>query len=327
MQKIVPEVERRIANFVSACKQLRALRQDERLVYFRKLSRNGQGIGPDYSLTMGFIYEKEFASRAREGDGRHEFVSALYQTRGLSSDSSFDANFPVYVALETLRGKSWAARSELRLDKVLIVGPGLDFAPRTGLNDSVQPQSLQPFAVADALLQLGISSTRRLRIDCVDVNRRVVEHLNRRTSRRLTIFAHPGTDEYERYFRDFGHAVGKSTGSSDTKTVELWRTLTGRVNAGQLNIVTDHSEGPPVYDLVIATNVLVYFNTEQLAMAFANVQRMLRGGGFFIHNDLRGEIETIGRALHMPIAEARMLRLREDERRAILHAYVIHRKR
>jgi CheR methyltransferase, SAM binding domain len=110
------------------------------------------------------------------------------------------------------------------------------------------------------------------------------------------------------------------------KTIELSREIAGMIKAERLNILTEHRDGPPAYDLVIATNVLVYFNTRAVALAFANVHCMLRNGGFFVHNDLRGEIDTIGRALRMPIVNARMLRLREDERRAIFDAYVVHQK-
>ena len=39
---------------------------------------------------------------------------------------------------------------------VVVIGPGLDLAPRTDLIDAVAPQSYQPFAVADALLALSL---------------------------------------------------------------------------------------------------------------------------------------------------------------------------
>jgi CheR methyltransferase, SAM binding domain len=315
-ETIVPGAERRIAEFQNACVKPRT---DERLHYFRSVSDNGRSVRAEYPRTMRFLYEKEFQSRAQDGDKRREFVASLYQTRGLSTDSSFDANFPVYMALRSFKGQRG-------FDKVLIVGPGLEFAPRTGLKDEIPPQSLQPYAVADALLQLGISRPERLRIDCVDVNPRVVQYLNETTARRLTIFVRSGTEEYQRYLNEFGRAIGKSSSNAAVRTVELSREIAGLVTAGRLNILTEHQDGLPAYDLIVATNVLLYFKTQEVALAFANVHCMLRDGGFFIHNDLRGEIDTIGRALHMPIANARMLRLREDERRAIFDAYVVHKK-
>lgn len=141
---ISTETERRISDFSNACKQGQ---KDGRLQCFCALSDRARGVRPEYSRTMRFLYEKEFRSQAQEGEERRDFVASLYQTRGFSTDSSFDANFPVYVALRSL-----AAQQGLRLDHVLIVGPGLEFAPRTGLDDAIPPQSLQPYAVADALL-------------------------------------------------------------------------------------------------------------------------------------------------------------------------------
>jgi len=92
-----------------------------------------------------------------------------------------------------------------------------------------------------------------------------------------------------------------------------------------MNIVTER-EPQASYDLVIATNIFVYFDDRELALAFANIGSMLTGGGFLIHNELRAAVEPMGAAARLPVLDARMVRLMEDDRRAIYDGQVIHRK-
>src|SRR5262249_56452085 len=108
----------------------------------------------------------------------------------------------------------------LRVTRVLVVGPGLDFAPRTDLIDAVDPQSYQPLAVADALLALSLASDANLRVHSVDVNPRVVRAIDASASTPLTLHLLTGiretTDqpfrpEYREYVRALGRAIGAET--------------------------------------------------------------------------------------------------------------------
>jgi hypothetical protein len=312
-----PEVKARFSDFITACHNSD---RNARLSYFCEISHNGENLASAYPQAIRFIQAKEFDSKSSEGSKRRAFIASLYQTRGLSTDSSFDANFPIFLALRSL-----AANPGLHLDRVLIVGPGLDFAPRTQLDDSIPPQSIQPFAVADALLQLGISTPDRLRIHCVDINPRVIEYFRSRVPRSLSIQARTGTDEYGNYFRNFGLAIGKVHMEGSTKIVDVSPRYSSSIAADRLNILTEHL-GTASYDLVIATNVLVYQSKQQLALTFANIASMLREGGYFIHNELRDEVEAIGGAAGLPVINARMIRVREDDARAIFDGQVTHQK-
>ena len=67
--------------------------------------------------------------------------------------------------------------------------------------------------------------------------------------------------------------------------------------AAQLNVVTDRPrEGWTRYDLIIATNVLLYMDDRELLLAFHNIRSMLSTNGAFIHNDGRFEIQLFGKA-------------------------------
>ncbi|HTM48597.1 MAG TPA: hypothetical protein VL285_07955 [Bryobacteraceae bacterium] len=319
----IPAVVRtRIRDFVQAC-QATGLR-DERLSYFCRLSQDEGRIGGEFRRAMRFLYEKEVKSLEREGSDRRDFVASLYRTRGLSSDSAMDANFPVYLALKRL-----AADRKLRLNRILIVGPGLDFAPRTGLDDSLPPQSLQPYAIADAVLQLGLSSREHLRIHCVDINPHVVERLRAAQSEppALSVRKREGPEEYSRYHEEFGRAIGTVDRPDPvSRIIRVSAAVARRITADRLDVVTERDESAPGYDLAVATNVLLYLGDAELALALSNLRSMLRGGGYFLHNESRGSVEAIGRAVNLPVIDARLIRLLENDRRAIYDTQVVHRR-
>ena len=50
-----------------------------------------------------------------------------------------------------------------------------------------------------------------------------------------------------------------------------------------VNIVTDRLDGQ-AFDLVIATNVFIYYDVFEQALAMSNVAAMLRPGGFLLAN-------------------------------------------
>ncbi len=172
-----------------------------------------------YMRAMRFLYQKEFvAGRSKEQ------VATLYETRGLSSDTAVEACYSVYIALAAAHGldADWRAR------RVLVIGPGLDLAPRTDLIDLPEPQSYQPFLVADALLALGMADRDRLSVDAVDINPLVVDVLQRSTHppprpasqpqpQPIRLFLLTGiaenasthfADDYRAYFTSLGHAIG-----------------------------------------------------------------------------------------------------------------------
>ena len=321
-QPVPPTVQRRLDEFRSACRKPST---DKRFRYFCSLDGGLEQWRRDFSRAMAFLRTKEHQSREREGDGRREFVASLYRNRGLSTDSGFDANFPVYLALRSLAAKP----APIKMNKVLIVGPGLDYAPRTGLRDAVAPQSIQPYAVMDALLQLGMASPELLAIHCVDVNPRVVAHFSHDRPRpvSLTIFKHDGPDEYLRYFENFERAIGTETsGNLRSRLIHVPAQSASAIRATRLNIVSERLVPVPQYDLVVATNILLYLSDADLSLALANIQFMLRDGGYLVHNEPRAGVELAGAAIGMPVVDARLVRLREDDRRAILDTQVIHRK-
>ena len=65
--------------------------------------------------------------------------------------------------------------------------------------------------------------------------------------------------------------------------------------AENLDIVTARLSAAP-FDLIIATNILPYFDDTQLLLAVSNIASMLVPGGVFLHNEPRPVLGDITEA-------------------------------
>ncbi len=310
---IPPAVRARAAALLSALESDDA---DPRLAYFRDLvsaafpARGDReaALLREYVRVMRFVYEKEFV--AQRSEQRTTAVAELYRTRGLSTDTAVEAGFLVHQGLGVLR----ALAPDLRIRRVLIVGPGLDLAPRTSLREAGPPESYQPWAVMDALLSLGLSHPGDVAVIAADINPRVVQHLRRAHDRPplLTLASEiRETDavsvstEYRDYFAGLGRAIGSASPNGPlSKTVRVTPAVAGALQAEALDIVTERLTGEP-FDLIVATNILPYFDDAQLALAMVNIAGMLAPGGTFLHNEGRPSLGDLTSALGLPLEHSR----------------------
>jgi hypothetical protein len=340
-----PAVRRRAADLVRA---VHADRGDVRLAHFRRLmAADGAAAAPAvdrlleaYARTMRFLYRKEFASRGLKDPQELEaYLASLYQRRGHSTDTEVEANFAVHTALAVVR-----AYGQRRLDRVLVVGPGLDFAPRTDFLDVFEPQSYQPFAVADALIGLQLSDARALRLHCVDINARVLDYLGGLSSREPTRLAllpgvperpdRPFTPEFRAYFRGLGTEIGQEAPLAlppgmpprPGKALHVRPEIAARITAGRLNVVTERYDPSPEYDLVVVTNVFSYFEPAEQVLALSNIAAMLRDGGYMIHNEPQSSLIDAAAGVGLPLADARSVLLAAHETAPLFDRIVIHRK-
>jgi len=309
-----------------AAKRMAAFRaavpKGPRHVYFGRMMAAGFKVESEYERAMRFLYEKEWASRTRNGDERRAFIAGLYQTRGHSTDTNLTANYAVHVGLEALRKQAPGRK----IGRVLLIGPGLDWAPRTGLREDTPPQSYQPYALADSLIRLGLSDKATLRIDAADVNSRVLDHLAAFPSslRRLWLRYGPGDEPWNNFFDGLGKAIGVRGQESGVHVLDVSTAASGLVHPLRLNVLTERVTPGSRYELVVATNVLLYFEERELGLALANLAHALAPGGFLLHNDVRAEVGSLSRALGLPIVQAPMVRL--DPKRPVYDAAVLHRR-
>jgi chemotaxis methyl-accepting protein methylase len=88
------------------------------------------------------------------------------------------------------------------------------------------------------------------------------------------------------------------------KTVRVRDGAVRALRAEPLDIVTERLEGPP-FDLVIATNILPYFDDVQLMLAMSNVAAMMAPGGTFLHNEPRPSVNEITTLLGVSVQQSR----------------------
>jgi hypothetical protein len=313
--RIPPDARARIRELLKA---IESSSTDPRVTYFRALvdstfpnaNAREDALLDEYRRAMKFVYDKEFVAQRTGPDA----VADLYRTRGLSTDTAVEAGYVVYHGLGIL--KSLDPSRQIR--RVLIVGPGLDLAPRTSLLEEGPPQSYQPWTVIDALISLRLSRPDDLVVVGADINRRVVSHLLEARSAPPTLTLVTGiqqssnirvTNEYREYFRNLGNAIGHDQSGTVVpghmaKRIVV-RSAFGRTVSGeQLDIVTERLSGSP-FDLVIATNILPYFDDTQLTLAISNVAAMLAPDGVFMHNEPRPVLGDITEAVGLRFEQLR----------------------
>jgi SAM-dependent methyltransferase len=316
---------------------------DPRVAYFAQLlsgARAFQASGsavdalfPDYVRVARFLYKKEFEAN----DAAH--VAELYRTRAHSSDTQIEAGFGVYTGL----GAIHALDAALRVRSVLVVGPGLDLAPRTDLVDAIPPQSYQPFAIADALLGLSLATENALQIHSVDINPRVVDYFDGlgRSPVSLHLFTGvaenpdaPFSDDYRAYLRQLGRSIGEEAEPPPSlaadrrfqRSIRVRPSIGRDLTARRMNVVTERLADRQ-FDLVVVTNVLTYFGDDDLALALTNMAAMLRPGGYLLHNESRGGLVEAAESVGLMTKQMRTVVLGGTKERPLYDTVWVHQKR
>ena len=210
-------------------------------------------------------------------------------------------NYSVEQALAAMKGRGLFKPGTVK--RVAIIGPGLDFADKDVGFDFYPQQTLQPFAVLDSLTRLGLApSPGGAEIVLLDISPRVVDHVTRARARAAKNIGYtlnlplpknnPWQPEVRTYWQTFGDRIGAPipartsntiAGLTELRAVRARPSVVQRMSVQDLNIVTERLDGE-VFDLVIATNVFIYYDVLEQALALSNVEAMLRPGGFLLAN-------------------------------------------
>jgi SAM-dependent methyltransferase len=189
--------------------------------------------------------------------------------------------------------------------RVGIVGPGLDFSDKAEGYDFYPQQTIQPFGVVDSLLRLGFSRATDLSLTTFDLSPRVNQHLEAARQRAakgssyvlqlpldMNDPAHDWHPDLVNYWRKFGSEIGVSAvalrpprGAEgvQVRAIRVRPSIVSALQPRDANIVLERTDDGP-FDLIVATNVLVYYDAFEQALALANVAKMLRPGGFLLTN-------------------------------------------
>ena len=262
----------------------------------------------------GVLAEYDAYARAPASD-----QSVRFGDRGLSSDTSLFPGFSIEQALQAIAAERLLEPGSVR--RIAIVGPGLDFADKREGYDFYPQQTIQPFAVIDSLRRLGLAAGDELRTATFDLSARVNQHLEGAAQRARAGHAYTlhlprvtdagWTPELAAYWKRFGDRIGEpmtpaaapvEPSALEVRAVRVPPAVVLTVTPHDLNIVLQRLEplAPSErFDLVIATNLLVYYDVFERSLALANVEKMLRPGGLFLANNstpviLPASLESIG---------------------------------
>lgn len=229
----------------------------------------------------------------------------LFRDRGLSSDTSIFIDLGIDRTLEAIKAKGTIEPGAVR--RVAIIGPGLDFADKLEGYDFYPEQTIQPFAVVDSLIRLGLAASSDLQVTAFDVSPRVVRHLEAirqraRAGRSYPLVLprnldRPWTPSLVKYWERFGDRIGEKArapapppgaGRVQVRSVLVRPPVVLSIIPRDLNIVLQRLEPLPArdrFDLVLATNLLLYYDVFEQSLAIANIAKMLRPGGLLLSNN------------------------------------------
>jgi len=269
-----------------------------------------ESLGRVFKEMSAYEGELEQARAGADPTAEMALRSTLFQSRGISLDTSLQPNFALEQSLVALQRRGLLAPGAVR--KVAVIGPGLDFTDKNSGYDFYPLQTIQPFALMDSLLRRGLSRKDQLEIYSFDISPMVNDHLariRRRASRgsayvlQLPLESQVKWDsELQRYWEGFGATIGSPAQPAAIPVgvassvwvravrVASWAVL--KIHSVDLNIVTQRMQPVPGggFDLIVATNVLVYYDVFDQCLAELNVEQMLRPGGLLLSNNLLLEL-------------------------------------
>jgi hypothetical protein len=194
--------------------------------------------------------------------------------------------------------------------RAAIIGPGLDFTDKNNGFDFYPPQTLQPFALMDSLLRLGLAHKTDLRVTIFDISSQTLDHVSRAIRRarlRQPYFIQLMLDQRQlwnpdavEYWRRFGSEVGvpadpipvpPQVQNVETRAVRIAPEIVQSLEPRPLDVVLQHLEQPAIeqYDLIVATNIFIYYDAFDHGLSLLNLDSMLAPGGVFLSNDLLEE--------------------------------------
>jgi SAM-dependent methyltransferase len=301
---------------------------NERLSFLNGLLRS-QGIDPNSPGETGvFLYKNlarvlqemetlskraEEAKRLTGTDAAPDPAAAifnwrpgLFRDRGVSLDTGIFPNFSIDQALRDLKNRGLLREGQVA--RVAVIGPGLDFSDKNynGSYDYYPQQTLQPFALLDSLVRLGLAKPGAVSMSIFDISSRVVAHIQRARERASMNAGYviqlprqvepPWPPDLIAYWRSLGDSVGADVTpiappnifqGLETRATRIRPDVVLATQAVDLNIVTERLNLAEAdrFDLIVGTNIFIYYDAFERSLALENAGSMLKHGGLLLTND------------------------------------------
>lgn len=229
--------------------------------------------------------------------------ATLFRNRGLSSDTSIYAAFAIDRTLSDLASQGLLPAGSIR--RAAVIGPGLDFADKQEGVDFYPVQTIQAFALIDSLRRLQLAGPGDLHVTTYDLSPQVNQHIEgalrqAEAGRAYTLqLARDSTQPWQKdllaYWQRAGDRIGEAAppivpprGQDHVRmrAVRIRPDVVRTITTQDMNIVLQRPELPDDqrFDLVIATNILIYYDVFEQSLALGNITRMLRPGGLLLTN-------------------------------------------
>jgi hypothetical protein len=194
--------------------------------------------------------------------------------------------------------------------RIAIVGPGLDFANKEAGSDFYPPQTIQPFAVLDSLFRLGVADPAKVELFTLDISQEVNVHIGRARKsaaggRSYVVqlpwnTERPMSDDYRASFIAYWKQLGNKSGEPvspisvpsaaagiKARAVKIRPGIVERITPLDMNVVYQRLAVSPdqAFDMVVGTNIFLYYGEFEQSLARANVAAMLKPGGYLLSND------------------------------------------
>jgi hypothetical protein len=229
----------------------------------------------------------------------------IFRDRGLASDTLLWINFGIERALADMKKEGVLRPRGVR--RAAIIGPGLDVVDKQEGYDFYPLQTIQPFALIDSLGRTGLSARVGVGITAFDLSRTVLAHLETARARAAAGAPYtvvlprkldqPWTPELIAFREQLGDEIGKpvtaapppaNAGRVAVRGVLFPPAVANAIVPRDLNVVLQRMEpaaGNDGFDLIVATNILLYYDVFEQSLAAANIAAMLAPEGVLLSND------------------------------------------
>ena len=164
------------------------------------------------------------------------------------------------------------------------------------------------------MIRLGLGRPAEIHVTAFDLSPRIIQHIEAARARARAASPYmlvlprnldrPWTPSLVNSWKRFGDRIGEETksvappplaGRVEVRSVLVRPSVVLSTIPRDLDIILQRLEPSSAggqFDLILATNILIYYDLFEQSLAVANIAKMLRPGGIFLSNDPISELPT-----------------------------------
>jgi len=224
-----------------------------------------------------------------------------------------------FAMSETLHALKTSAAAPVHVHRVAVISPELDFSGRPDGYDFYPPQTVQPFAILEAVERLDLGRAAEVQLSLIDMNPFVLSHLRAITGKlrsghyilQLPLNTAAGWNaEALSYWNRLGELIGTPAEPAavpsgvhhvNMRAVAVKPQAGARISVNDLDIVAQSVETAPGqgFDIVVALNALGEYDRVEQSLALASMAGMMNPGAVLLISgaapaSIPSELEALG---------------------------------